>query len=111
MALDETRLALLEQASKNHDEAIAHVVERTQLLVDQYHEQNRAQAAIARDVEYIRETLDAIQSSQTAIRLALDKDYVRRPEFVEMKAQWHKFLGTVLLAVLGGVLALTIWRP
>jgi len=94
-------LTLLKEQFRRSDVTLEEVTHRLQELVAQYHAQNVTQAIMLEDMRHVRGKVDAIS-------LALKQDFALRSEFVELKGQWHKFLGTVLVAVLVTALALVL---
>ncbi len=95
-------LILLKEQFRHTDELFGDVVKRVQHLVDQYHEQNVAQAELHGDILHIKDKVDQIERS-------LGKDFALRTEFVEVKGEWRLFLKLVLGAILATLLSGLGW--
>jgi hypothetical protein len=95
-------IALLREHDRVNDATINEIADRVQLLVEQFHAQNVAQAEMRGDLAHIRTKVDEIETS-------LKKDFALRSEFVEVKKEWRTFLGWVLAAVVAAVLGALGW--
>lgn len=87
-----TSLVLLKSQMHTHDDTLQEIVRRVQQLVNEYHAQNVIQARMEGDITHIRAKVDEIEKN-------LEKDYALRSEFVEVKSEWRKFLGIILIGV------------
>jgi hypothetical protein len=95
------QVTLLIEQVKSRSEAVEGVIDRVQVLVDQYHTQNVAQAEMKGDVSHIRAKVDKIEVS-------LEKDFALRSEFAEIKSEWRKFLGLILGAIVLGLIGFVL---
>ena len=84
-----------------HGLELVEIVDRVQKLVDQYHGQNVAQGVMATDLHYIKAKVDQIEHS-------LEKNFALRSEFQEIKDEWRKFLGIILVAIVVAAIGFVI---
>jgi hypothetical protein len=90
-ALQDRELTLLKEQFRVANDGLKDALQKLDQLVNQYG-----------DVIHIREKVDAIEES-------LKKDYAYRSEFVEVKSEWRKFLGIILVAVFTTILSIIGW--
>lgn len=95
------QIAILEERWDKFDNDQQSMVDRVQKLVEQYHAQNILQTALNGDVSHIRGQIDVMV-------LSLRTDFARRSEFLEIKTEWRRFLGIVLVLVLTAVIGLVL---
>jgi hypothetical protein len=101
-ALQDRELTLLKEQFRVANDGLKDALQKLDQLVNQYHEQQVIQVTMNGDVIHIREKVDAIEES-------LKKDYAYRSEFVEVKSEWRKFLGIILVAVFTTILSIIGW--